>query len=324
MRRVLVALLCALAVAKVDHGHAQPYPTKPVSMIVPFPAGGPSDTLARLLAQSMAAPLGQSVTVENVGGAGGTIGSARVAQAKPDGYTTLITSVGHATSATLYRKLPYDPVESFDTIGLIAEVPMTIVARKDFAPQDTAALLTHIRANKTNVSYANAGIGSASHLCGLLLMSALKTEMNVVSYRGTAPAMNDLLGGRIDVLCDQTTNTSGPIRAGSIKAYAVTTKGRVASVAQLPSLHESGLPNFELTIWYGLFAPKGTPKQAVDQLSNAVRVAIADPALVKRLEDLGAQPVSADRTNPANFAKYLRDEVAKWAPIIKAAGQYAD
>lgn len=324
MRAMFAALLSPLALLSFGLAQAQPYPAKPVTMIVPFPAGGPSDTLARLLAQSMTPALGQPITVENVGGAGGTIGSARVAQAKPDGYTMLITSVGHATSATLYRKLAYDPVESFDTIGLIADVPMTIVARKDFPPQDTAALLAHIRANKTNVSYANAGIGSASHLCGLLLMSALKTEMNVVSYRGTAPAMNDLLGGRIDILCDQTTNTSGPIRAGSIKAYAVTTKERVASVSQLPSLHESGLPNFELSIWYGLFAPKGSPKQAIDQLSSALKTAIADPALVKRLDDLGAQPVTPDRTNPGVFAKYMRDEVAKWAPIIKAAGQYAD
>jgi tripartite-type tricarboxylate transporter receptor subunit TctC len=251
-------------------------------------------------------------------------GLSRVAQAKPDGYTVVLASIGQATSATLYRKLRYDPVESFDAVGLIAEVPMTIVSRKDFPAENVGALLAHIQAHKTNVSYANAGVGSASHLCGLLFMSALKTEMNVFSYRGTAPAMNDLLGGRIDVLCDHTTNTSGPIRAGSIKAYAVTTKERVASVSQLPTLHESGLRDFELSIWNGLLVPKGSPKPAIEQLSAALGAAIAGPAFTKRLDDLGAQPVSAERASPAHFGKYFRDEATRWAPIIKAAGQYAD
>lgn len=322
--RPLCAALLGIVTLIAQGAYAQSYPSKPVTLIVPFPAGGPSDTLGRLVTQGMSGPLGQTMTVENIGGAGGTIGTARAAQAKPDGYTVLLTSVGHTTSATLYRKLPYDPIEAFDAVGLIAEVPMTIVTRKDFPAQDVGALLAHIRTNKTNVSYANAGIASASHLCGLLFMSALKTEMNVISYRGTAPAMNDLLGGRIDVLCDQTTNTSGPIRAGSIKAYAVTTKARVASVSQLPTLHESGLPDFELTIWYGLLVPKGSPKPAIDQLSAALKAAIADAAFVKRLDDLGAQPVSQERASPANFGKYFRDEAAKWAPIIKAAGQFAD
>ena len=319
MRRALFAFLFAAFAA-----HAQQFPSKPVSLVVPFPAGGPSDALGRVLAQALSGALGQQVIVDNVGGAGGTLGAGKAAQARPDGYTILLAHIGQATSVSLYRKLPYDPVEAFDTIGLVGEVPMTIVGRKDLPVKDIRELIDHIRANKTGVSYANGGTGSASHLCGLLFMSALKAEMNVVSYRGSGPAMNDVLGTRVDLLCDQTTTTAGHIRSGAIKGYAVTMKSRVPSVPDLPTLHESGLRDFELSTWYGIVAPKGLPREVLDRHAAALKAALADPAFLKRLSDFGAQPADEGRATPAGFGKYFRAEVAKWAPIIKAAGVYAD
>jgi len=268
--------------------------------------------------------LGQQVAVEDVTGAGGTLGAAKGAQAKPDGYTILLSHIGHSASVTLYRKLPYDPVGAFDGIGLIAEVPMVVVGRKELPPGDIKELISYIRANKDKLTYGNGGVGSASHFCGLLLMSALQAEMTTVSYRGSAPAMLDVLGGRLDLLCDQTTTTNSHMRAGTVKGYAVTMKTRVPSVPELPTLGESGLRDFDLSVWYGLVVPKGTPKPISDQLSAALRAAISDPTVVKRLAEFGAQPVSPDRATPEAYAAFFRADVAKWAPVIKAAGVYAD
>jgi tripartite-type tricarboxylate transporter receptor subunit TctC len=225
---------------------------------------------------------------------------------------------------TLYRKLSYHPVDAFDTVGIIAEVPMVLVGKKDFAPKDAKELISFVRTNKDKVTYGNGGVGSASHLCGLLLMTSMKAEMTTISYRGSGPAMNDLLGGRIDLLCDQTTTTVSHIRSGAVKAYAVTMKERVASVPDVPTLHESGLRDFELAVWYGLVVPKGTPKAAVDHIAGSLRKAISDPGVAKKLADFGAQPVTDARSAPAGAAKFFRAEVDKWAPIIKAAGVYAD
>jgi tripartite-type tricarboxylate transporter receptor subunit TctC len=303
---------------------AQNYPARPITLIVPFAAGGPSDALARLIAQAMSATLGQQVAVEDVTGAGGTLGAAKGAQAKPDGYTILLSHIGHSASVTLYRKLSYDPVGAFDGIGLIAEVPMVIVGRKDLQPGDIKELISYIRSNKDKLTYGNGGVGSASHFCGLLLMSALQAEMTTVSYRGSAPAMLDVLGGRLDLLCDQTTTTNSHMRAGTVKGYAVTMKTRVPSVPELPTLGESGLRDFDLSVWYGLVVPKGTPKPIADQLSAALRAAISEPTVVKRFAEFGAQPVSPDRATPEAYAAFFRADVAKWAPVIKAAGVYAD
>lgn len=319
MKRVLSVFLLAAFAA-----HAQPFPSKPVTMIVPFPAGGPSDALARVLGVALAGPLGQQVIIENVGGAGGTLGAYKGAQSRPDGYTLVMNHVGVSTSVTLYRKLPYEPIEAFDQVGMIGAVPMTIVTRKDMAAKDIGELLDHIRTHKNAVSYANGGVGSASHLCGLLFMTALKTEMNVVSYRGAGPAMNDVLGGRIDVLCDQTSTTTNHIKSGAIKGYAVTVRNRVASLPELPTLHESGLRDFDVASWYGLAVPKGTPAPVIERHAAALRAALADPTFQKRLADFGAQPADEQRMTPAGYSAYMRSEVAKWAPIIKAAGQYAD
>jgi tripartite-type tricarboxylate transporter receptor subunit TctC len=320
MKRALASVLCSACLA----AQAQTFPTKPVTMIVPFPAGGPSDALARVLGVAMAGPLGQQIVIENVGGAGGTLGAHKGAQAKPDGYTLVMNHIGVSTSVTLYRKLPYDPVEAFEPVGMIGAVPMTIVTRKDMAARDARELLDHIRQNSKTVSYANGGVGSASHLCGLLFMTALKTEMNVISYRGAGPAMNDVLGGRIDVLCDQTSTTTSHIKSGAIKAYAVTVKSRLPSLPELPTLHDAGLRDFELATWYGLAVQKGTPAPIVERHAAALKAALADATFQKRLAEFGAEPSDPVRATPAGFNTYIRSEVAKWAPIIKAAGVYAD
>ena len=316
--------VAGLALVASTFAHAQTYPTKTVTMIVPFAAGGPTDTVARLVAQSMSKTLKQQVIVENVGGAGGTIGVARVAKADPDGYTVLLHHIGQSTAPALYRKLSYNAIDSFETIGLITDVPMTFIARKDFPAKDFKELLTYVKANKDKVTYANAGVGSASHLCGMLFMSAIDADLTTVPYKGTGPAMNDLLGGQVDFMCDQTTNTTSQIKGGKVKAYGVTTKTRVPSLPDLPTLHESGLPNFEVAVWHGLYAPKGTPKQAVDTLSSALRVALKDTTVKQRFAELGTEPVAENRATPDAHRAFLKAEIDKWSPIIKKAGVYAD
>src|SRR3954468_10400790 len=253
-------LAVALLAFAVFGASAQNFPARNINLIVPFAAGGPSDALARVIAQSMTTTRGQQVGIENVTGAGGTLAAAKAAQARPDGYTLLLAHIGQSASVTLYRKLPYDPVAAFDPIGLIAEVPMVVVGRKDLPPKDIGELITYIKSSKDNVTYGNGGVGSASHFCGLLFMSALQAEMTTVSYRGSAPAMLDVLGGRLDVLCDQTTTTTSHMRAATIKGYAVTMKTRVPAAPELPTLSEAGLRDFDLSVWYGLLVPKGTPK----------------------------------------------------------------
>jgi len=303
---------------------AQEYPTRLVTLVVPFAAGGPTDTLGRHLAQAMAKPLKQTVIVENTVGAGGTIAPTRVSKAAPDGYTILLAHIGLATSASLYRTLQYNPLTDFEMIGEVADVPMTLIARKDFPAANFKEFLAYLRANREKISYGNAGIGSASHLCGLLFMSRIETDMMTVPYKGTAPAMNDLLGGQIDFMCDQTTNTTSQIKAGRVRVYGVTSRARVPSLPDIPTLAESGLPGFEVAVWHGLYAPKGTPKPVIDKLSAALQEALKDPNLKARLAELGAEPVSADRAKPEVLRAKLKSEIDKWAPVIKKAGIYAD
>ena len=322
MKRAVALTLLLLAAPGLVW--AQAYPTKVVTIIVPFSAGGPTDTVTRLLGQSMGKTLGQQVIVENVGGAGGTIGATRAAKAAPDGYTLLLHHIGMATSVTLYRKLPYKAIEDFEPIGLITDVPMTLVAKKDFPAKDLKELIAYTKANRDKVSYANAGIGAASHLCGMLFMSAIQTDLTTVPYKGTAPAMNDLLGGQVDFMCDQTTNTTSQIKAGKIKVYGVTTKTRVPSLPDVPTLHEAGLREFEVAIWHGLYAPKGTPKPVVDRLAVALQQALKDPLIKTRFAELGTEPVAPERARPEALRAHLKAEIDKWAPVIKAAGAYAD
>ena len=322
-RRAVLATAALLALSGAAAAQ-EDYPDRPITMVVPFAAGGPTDTVARLIAEPMSRTLGQQVIVENVGGAGGTLGAGRVAKADPDGYTLLLHHIGQATSASLYRKLPYDPATAFEPIGLVTDVPMTLVARADFEPNSIGELIEHVRANTDQITYANAGVGAASHLCGMLLMDALDAQMTTVPYKGTGPAMTDLLGSQVDLMCDQTTNTTGQIKSGKIKAYAVTTKERVDSLPDLPTLSESGLEGFEVAVWHGLYAPAGTPEEVVGKLSAALQAALQDPKVVERFADLGTEPVAQDRATPAALDQHLQAEIAKWRPIIEAAGVYAD
>ena len=319
--RTVVALAFAALAWPVA---AQEYPTKAITLIVPFAAGGPTDAVARMIAQSMTGTLKQTVLVDNAGGAGGTIGATKAARAPADGYTLFLHHIGHATAPTLYRKLPYDAIKDFEPIGLVTDVPMTIVSKKDWAPKDMKELIAYVKANKDKVTYGNAGIGSASHLCGMLLMSAMQADVTTIPYKGTAPAMNDLLGGQIDFMCDQTTNTTGQIKGGKIKVYAVTTASRVPSLPNVPTAQEGGLPGFDLAVWHGLYAPKGTPKPVVDKLVAALQVAVKDPMIKTRLEDLGSEPVAVAQATPDALRKKLASQIELWAPIIKKAGAYAD
>lgn len=324
MRFSTIAFTALALTLGLGTAQAQDYPTRPVTMVVPFSAGGPTDTVARLIAQSMSTTLGQQVIVENVGGAGGTIGAGRVAKADPDGYTILLHHIGQATSATLYRKLAYDPKADFAPVGLVTDVPMTIVAKKDFPAKDLKELVAYVKANPDKVTLANAGVGAASHLCGMLFMQAIGTPLTTVPYKGTGPAMNDLVGGQVDLMCDQTTNTTGQIKGGAIKAYAVTTPTRVASLPDLPTTKEAGLPAVEVAVWHGIYAPKGTPEAVVKKLSDALKVALKDATVKQRFADLGTEPVAEARAVPAALASHVVAEIDRWRPLIQAAGTYAD
>lgn len=316
--------IAGLTLLTSSMAYAQEYPNKNITMVVPFAAGGPTDTVARLIAQSMGKTLKQQVLIENVGGAGGTLAAARVAKSAPDGYTLFLHHIGQSTAPALYRKLSYNAIDSFEPIGLVTDVPMTLVARKDFPAKDFKELLAYVKANKTKVSYANAGLGSASHLCGMLFMTAAETDLTTVSYKGTGPAMTDLLGGQVDLMCDQTTNTTGQIKSGKIKAYGVTTKTRIAALPDVPSLNEAGLPGFEVAVWHALYAPRGTPKPIIDALTGALQIALKDATVKQRFADLGTEPVANNRATPEALRTYLKSEIDKWAPIIKKAGAYAD
>ena len=323
MKRLLLATLCALLTTAAW----AEYPEKPITIVVPFAAGGPTDKVARDLAEALRKPLGgQSIIIENVGGAGGTLGAAKVAKAANDGYTLLLHHIGMSTAPALYRKMAYDTLGDFEYLGMVNEVPMTLIGRPTLPAANYAELLKWLDANKGKINLANAGLGAASHLCGLLFQSTLKIEMQTVPYKGTGPAMTDLLGGQVDLMCDQTTNTSTQIEAGKVRAYAVTTAKRLTTPAlkNLPTLDESGMKGFKVSIWHGMYAPKCTPKAVTDKINAALRIALKDPEFVKREEALGAVIVADARLSGAEHKKFVEAEIAKWGPIIKAAGQYAD
>jgi tripartite-type tricarboxylate transporter receptor subunit TctC len=316
--------LSAFAIAAASgSAFAQAYPDRPVSIIVPFAAGGPTDTVARLISEVMSRELGQQMLVQNVGGAGGTLGAGQAAEAAPDGYTLLIHHIGMSTAPTLYRSLPYDPVTDFTPVGLITAVPMTIIARKDFEPTTLQELVDFVKANGDTVTYGNAGIGAASHLCGMLLMDAIGTQMTTVPYQGTGPMMTDLLGGQIDMSCDQTTNTTTQIVAGEVKAYAVTVPERLDNLPDLPTTAESGL-DLEVSVWHGLYGPAGMPEDVVAKLQAALQAALADETVATRFAELGTSPVSAEEATPAALTETLTSQIAVWKPVIEAAGAFAD
>lgn len=272
----------------------------------------------------MSASLKQQIIIDNINGAGGTIGTGRAAKAAPDGYTLLLMHVGIATAPALYRKLSYDAIKDLEPIGRVADVPMTLVARKTLPPNTLQELLSYAKANKDKVTIATAGVGSSSHLCGLMFMKEIGVTFNIVPYKGNGPAMNDLIGGQVDLMCDQTTNTTEQIRSGTIKAYGVTSKSRVPSLPDLPALDAQGLQGFEVVAWYGLWAPKGTPKPVLDTLDRALQVAVQDPTFGARMADLGAVPAPTANATPEVLRTFLKSEIDLWGSVIKQAGVAAE
>jgi tripartite-type tricarboxylate transporter receptor subunit TctC len=320
-------LLVLAAACSALFAQAQSYPSKPISIVVPFAAGGPTDRVARDLAEAMRKSLdGVSIIIDNVAGAGGSIGAAKVARAAPDGYTLFVHHIGMATMPSLLRNMPFKVESDFEYLGMINDVPMTLIGRPTMPAQNYKELATWIGQNKGKINLGNAGIGSASHLCGLLFQNAVQTDMTTVPYKGTAPAMTDLMGGQIDLMCDQTTNTTQQIEGKKVLAYGVTTSKPLTTPAlkSLPTLQSQGLKGFEVTIWHGLYAPKGTPADVQAKIHNALKVALKDPDFIKKQEALGAVVITDNRVESAEHKKFVAAEIAKWTPIIKAAGVYAD
>jgi tripartite-type tricarboxylate transporter receptor subunit TctC len=326
MKKLLV-LAAALAAFSVQ---ADTFPAggKSITFVVPFAAGGPTDRVARDLAEAMRKPLGGvTIVVDNSAGGGGSIGANKVAKASPDGYTLLVHHIGMSTMPTLVRNIPFKVESDFEYLGMINDVPMTIIGKPQLPANTYRDLQTWLNANKGKINLGNAGVGSASHLCGLLWQNAIQIDMTTVPYRGTAPAMTDLIGGQIDLMCDQTTNTTGQIEAGRVKAFAVTTARPMSNhrlLKDYPTMTEMGFKDVQVTIWHGLYAPKGTPADVQKRLNDALKVALKDPEFVKKQEGLGAVIVADKRVEPAEHKKFVAAEIAKWSPIIKAAGVFAD
>jgi tripartite-type tricarboxylate transporter receptor subunit TctC len=325
LKTLLLACVAACGVATgAANAQAPAFPDKPIVLVVPFAAGGPTDVVARMIAIPMGKSLGQTVLVENTVGAGGTIAASRVARAAPNGHTIFIHHMGMATAPALYKKLSFDPLKDFEYIGQVVDVPMTMLARKDFPANNFAELQTYIKANKDKVSLANAGLGAVSHLCGLLFMTAMETDLNTIPYKGTGPAMNDLLGGQVDLLCDQTTQTVPLIKEARVKVYGVTTLKRLSALPNVPTLDEQGLKGFEVKVWHGMYAPKDTPAAVIDKINVALRAALQDPMVKQRLADLSSDVPPMDKVTPAGLKTHLEAEIKKWGPVIRKAGIYAD
>lgn len=316
----LVTSVLLLLLSSMLPTFGQGFPTRPITLVVPFSAGGPGDVIARLLGSSMSATLKQAVVIENVVGAGGTIGTNRVAKAAPDGYTLLLMHVGQATAPALYAKLPFDPVGDFAPIGLVTDVPMILVARPDFPAKDLKELVAYVRTHGDKLTYGNVGLGSASHLCGLMFMNATDAKLTAIYYKGGGPALNDIIAGHIDVYCDPATGPTPYIQAGTIPGYAITGKKRVSTLPNLPTAAEAGVPAFDVTTWYGLYAPRETPKAIVDALVDALQKALKDPALIERFSELSMTPVEAEQATPEALRRQLTTEIGRWDRIIKAAG----
>jgi tripartite-type tricarboxylate transporter receptor subunit TctC len=322
-KRVLVSVLLGLSAVPVVWAQ---YPDKPVTLVVPFAAGGPSDKIARDLAEALRKPLGQTVIVDNTAGAGGTIGAARVARAKADGYTLLVHHIGLATAPALYKKLPYDTLKDFEYLGLINEAPSVLIGRTTLAANNLAELRKWVADSDGRVNLANAGVGSASHLCGLMLQGALKSKMVAVPYKGTGPAMTDLIGGQVDLMCEQATNAVPQIEGKKVKVYGVSSKERMnlPSLAQVPTLAEAGLTDFNVTVWHGVYAPRGTPPEVLARLNAAVREALKDPDLIKRQEALGLRLVTDARLTASGHKAHVQAEMARWGKVIKDSGETAE
>jgi tripartite-type tricarboxylate transporter receptor subunit TctC len=302
----------------------QAFPNRSITLVVPFAAGGPTDVVARALGQSMSKTLGQTVVIENKLGAGGTLAANHVAKAAPDGYTILIHHNGMATAPALYRKLPFNPLTDFEYISQAVDVPMTLVGRKDLPPANLQDLVAYLKANASRINLAHAGLGAVSHLCGMVFRQAIGVELQTVPYQGTAPALNALLGGQVDLLCDQTTQTAQHIKAETVKLYGVTTMERIKALPNAPTLNEQGMKGFEVVVWHGIYAPKGTPPAALDKINGAVRAALKDPTVSQRMSELGAEIVPDSKLTSEGLRSWLKTEIDRWGPVIRAAGVYAD
>jgi tripartite-type tricarboxylate transporter receptor subunit TctC len=324
VRKTLIGKAGLALVALLSLGaQAQTWPAKPISLVIPFAAGGPTDVVGRALAASMT-KAGTTVIVENKVGAGGTVAAGYVKNAKPDGHTFFLHHNGMATAPALYRKLSFNPLTDFEYVSQAVDVPMTVVTRKDFPAKDIKELIAYVKANGSKINLGNAGLGAVSHLCGMMLQKALDTDLTTVPFSGTGPAMNALLGGQIDLMCDQSTNTLEQAKGGGIKLYAVTTAKRIKALPTTPTLAESGLKDFEVLVWHGVYAPKGTPKDITQKFNALLRNALKDPDVVSVLTKLGAEQVSDSKLTPAGLESWLKSEIEKYGPVIRAAAQFAD
>jgi tripartite-type tricarboxylate transporter receptor subunit TctC len=317
-----MALACGLSFSLF--AAAQDFPQRPITVVMPYAAGGPGDVITRIFAGSMQKFLGQSIVVDNTAGASGSIGSAKVARAKPDGYTLLMIHVSHATNPAMVKNLSYNPVEDFEPIGQASEGPMLVVARKDFPARDGREFIAMVREQGNKLSIGHAGIGSASHLCGLMFMNALKTDLTFVPYKGAAPALNDLMGGQLDLMCDQTTNTVPSLQGQRIKAYTAAGKSRLSSMPDLPAMNELGVAGFDISIVFSLYAPKATPKPVIEKLTAALQYAVKDPEVKQKLGSLGAEPVSSERARPEALRAHLKHEIETLAPLLIKSGAQAN
>ncbi|SPA30512.1 conserved hypothetical protein; putative exported protein; UPF0065 [Cupriavidus taiwanensis] len=303
---------------------ADAYPAKPITLVVPYSAGGPTDVVARTLAQAMSQDLGQSIVVENRTGAGGTVAAAFVARAQADGYTLLIHHNGMATAPALYKKLSYAPLKDFEYVGQVADVPMTLMGRKDLPAKTVPELIQYVTQNKDKVSLANAGLGAVSQLCGLLFEQSVHVKLNAIPYQGAGPALTALLGGQVDLLCDQTTATLPHIQADRVRLFGVTTPARIKALPQAPTLQEGGLKGFDVKVWHGIYAPRGTPPAAVERLTKALQKGLKDPTVIKKLDGLGAEIVPVDKQTPEGLRTLLKAESDKWQPLLKSMKVEAD
>lgn len=324
-RQTLFAMAAAAAgLLASGNAAAQGYPARPITLVVPFAAGGPTDIVARALSIPMGKALGQTVVVENKAGAGGTLAAGTVARAPNDGYTFLIHHNGMATAPALYRKLAYNPLTDFEYVSQVVDVPMTLIARKDLPAKTFPELQAYLKAQGDKVNLAHAGLGAVSHLCGMVFRQAIGVDLTTVPYGGTGPALQALLGGQVDLMCDQTTQTVPHIKAGSVRFFGVTTAQRIKALPDAPTLAEQGMKGFEVMVWHGVYAPKGTPKEATEKFNAALRTALKDPNFVARMADLGAEIVPDSKLTPDGLRTWLKQEIDRWGPVIKAAGVYAD